>query len=135
MSTNWTVQDVLNGDCEMDQVGSAKPETPPEEPENIDKAAILDSLLENSVTHQTQEEFNKWAKVNPNAYNQALAKYNLDRRMKEKPTVLPKLETLTARDLETYSSADIKKMLLNSKGITTKDQAQDALDRAQGAGQ
>lgn len=111
----------------MDQVGSPKPIVPPpapapEQEKNIDRAAILDSLLENSLTSKTQDEFNAWAKTNPGVYHAMLAKYNLARSMKEAPKVLPDLDGLTDDDIATLSTVDLKRILLKAVGVTKKSQ-------------
>lgn len=127
----WTIEDVEKGLCTLDQVGSAKPIAPSTEDQgDIDKAAILDSLLENSLTAKTQAEFNAWAKANPGVYHPMLAKHNLARSMKEAPVKQPVLNKLTAQDMQSLSTADLKLILLADKGITTKDQVLGALRNA-----
>jgi hypothetical protein len=127
---NYQIDDVVAGRCTLEQVGTPKPEVILE-PSAKDQ--ILEDLVANSITPKTQAGFNKWAEQNPSLYYPMLAKHNLARLAKEQSPSLPKLEELSLADLNAYSSADIKRMLLNSVGITTKDQAQAALDRGRAA--
>lgn len=123
----WTSQDLVEGRCSLDEVGM--PITPDVEPRTgeLDKDAILDKLVENSVTPKTQAGFNKWAEANPHSYYPMLAKHNLARLAKEQIKSLPDIAVLTEAEIEAYSSNDVKRMLLKSVGVTTKQQADELL--------
>ena len=86
------------------------------------QAEIMAKLVEGSVTPQTQLDFNKWAAANPNAYFPLLAKHNLTRNLKESPKALPKLDEITDEQIATLSSAELKRVLLASVGVTKKSQ-------------
>ena len=117
---NYQIEDVVNGLCTMEQVGTPKPESPPLDAQT--QAEIMAKLVEGSVTSQTQLDFNKWAQANPHAYFPLLAKHNLTRNLKEQPKALPKLDDLTDEDISTLSTADLKRILLTSAGVTKKSQ-------------
>lgn len=127
---NYQIEDVIAGRCTIDQVGTPKPQAALD-PNTKDQ--ILEDLVANSITPKTQAGFNKWAESNPGLYYPMLAKYNLARLAKEEAPKLPDISTLTPENVKTYSSAELRVMLLNSAGIHTKDQAQDALDRGHAA--
>jgi len=120
MSTNWTVQDVLNGDCEMDQVGSAKHEVPSASPE--DPVGSISDQTEALLQRLGFEKFVKWAEANPGVIFPILAKQGVALMAKEQPKSLPDLDTLSPKDLEVYSSNDIKLMLLKSAGVSKKSE-------------
>ena len=144
---SWTEGDAQAGRCIAEEVGTSRlppfaallppadyrPPEPEPEPEieieeeiepisASDRAAILDGLLENSLTSKTQAEFNAWAKANAGVYHTMLAKHNLARSMKEAPKALPDLDDLSDEQIEGMSSSDLKRILLKHVGITKKSQ-------------
>ena len=124
---NYQIEDVVNGLCTMEQVGTPKPEAPPLDAQT--QAEIMAKLVEGSVTEQTQQDFNKWAQQNPNAYFPLLAKHNLTRNLKESPKALPKLDEITDEEIASLSSNELKRVVLNWAGLKTAGE----LNKARGS--
>ena len=127
-NAQWTIEDVRSGACSPSELGELKPLASQEEElshQPLDaqtQADIMAKLVEGSVTPKTQAEFNKWAQANPGSYFPLLAKHNLTRNLKEAPKVLPKLNDLNDEQIATLSSADLKRILLNSVEVKTTEQ-------------
>jgi hypothetical protein len=107
----WTADDLMAGLCGVMDVGAPKPPPPPPK-----QQISIDDLVEGSISHETQEEFNAWAKANPGVYFPMLAKHNLARDLKEPPKPKRNLEEYSLAELDAMSSNDIKRLLLRDKG-------------------
>lgn len=126
MTEQYTIKDVMEGLCTLDQVGSPKPvaeDSSSSTTEDFDMVALL-KAAHNHVGGE--RAFIEQAKRNPAALFNAMLKMGVAMAAKEAPPKLPDLQTLSPSDLEQYSSADLKKMFLASIGVETKSQA-DAL--------
>ena len=131
MSNIWTAEEALNGLCDLDDVGSPKPEAAIADAplDAATQADILDTLVENSVTPATQAKFNKWAEANPGSYFPLLAKHNLAKNMKEQSKAPPKLDVITDEQIATLSTAELKRIVLNWAKLTSAGD----LEKARGA--
>ena len=126
----WTTQDLLDGKCNMDQVGSPKPNAPP--PETQPPALDMVSLIEAAHHHiGGTEAFIASAKKNPELLFQAMLKMGVALAAKESEA-LPDPHQLTQAQLEELSTDTLKRILLAGEGITTKDQLQSAKDQVLG---
>lgn len=119
---HFTYDDYKNGHCDASQVGSAKQEVPSTSPE--EPVGSISDQTEALLQRLGFEKFAKWAEANPGVIFPILAKQGVALMAKEQPVRLPDLDTLSPKDLEVYSSNDIKLMLLKSVGVTKKSDLQ-----------
>lgn len=128
MNELWTAEDVVAGLCSVLDVGSAKPQVPdtssPTVAEDLDMAALI-KAAHNHLGGESA--FIEYAKKNPHVIYPAMLKMGVVQAAKLSPPALPDIAKLTAEDMEHYSTAEIKLMLLRAEGITTKDEADSAL--------
>ena len=116
---NYQIEDVVEGRCTMDQVGTPKPEDSSDTP-SLDLQSALQAAYKKMGS---EKAFVEWAKKNPNLVYPMIAKLGIAQVAKTSPPTLPNLEELTDEDIATLSSDDLKRIFLKGTlGITKKSE-------------
>lgn len=116
---NYQIEDVVEGRCTMDQVGTPKPEDSSDTP-SLDLQSALQAAYKKMGS---EKAFVEWAKKNPNLVYPMIAKLGIAQVAKTSPPALPNLEELTDEDIATLSSDDLKRIFLKGTlGITKKSE-------------
>ena len=115
----WTIEDVVNGHCTMDQVGSPKPGgLDTSTPKNME-APSTDWIKSAFQGMGGRKAFVDYCKANPATMWPLLLKGGLAQFLKDDP--LPKSVTeLTDAEIESMSTNDLKRVVLRHIGITRK---------------
>lgn len=119
MSTTWTVNDALQSLCSAEDIGQPKPSAP--------TSVNLKTATQSAVDRLGHDAIAREIAANPGVYLPMILKHGLVQLSKQEPEPVPDIETLSDVELEALSSADLKRILLHSAGIRTKDQVQSAL--------
>ena len=130
-SPKWTGHDAIQGLCDLDQVGSPKPQvlsTQLTSPPALDMVGLIEAAHHHIGG---TEAFIASAKKNPELLFQAMLKMGVALAAKESEA-LPDPHQLTQAQLEELSTDTLKRILLAGEGITTKDQLQSAKDQVLG---
>ncbi len=120
---NYQIEDVVEGRCTMDQVGTPKPEDSSDTP-SLDLQSALQAAYKKMGS---EKAFVEWAKKNPNLVYPMIAKLGIAQVAKTSPPTLPNLDDITDEQVATLSSNELKRILLNSVEIKTGKQLDDAL--------
>lgn len=115
---NYQIEDVVEGRCTMDQVGTPKP-LAPESSAPLDLQGALQSAY---IKMGSEKAFTDWAKKNPSLVYPMIAKLGIAQVAKESAPPLPDLEALTDEQIATMSSTDLKRCLLNYMEVKTGKQ-------------
>lgn len=136
----WTQEDAQAGRCMAEEIGTSRlpPRTPlvppddyvlPEIEEEVEDVAegegplnLVDALNAAHAHMGGRKSFLAWAAKNPQAVYPIMLKMGVAQVAKDEPSRLPDLDTLSPKDLDAYSSAELKLMLLKSVGITKKSE-------------
>ena len=102
---NYQIEDVVEGRCTMDQVGTPKPEDPSDTP-SLDLQSALQAAYKKMGS---EKAFVEWAKKNPNLVYPMIAKLGIAQVAKESAPPLPDLEALTDEQIASMSSNDLKR--------------------------
>lgn len=121
---NYQIEDVVEGRCTMDQVGTPKPESQ-ESSSPLDLQAALQSAY---IKMGSEKAFTEWAKKNPSLVYPMIAKLGIAQVAKTAPPSLPNIEDLTDEDIATMSTVDLKRIALKAVGITKKSELEKLKD-------
>lgn len=138
----WTQADAQAGRCMAEEIGTSRfppyaaliPPAdygPPEIEDEVEDAAesegplnLVDALNAAHAHMGGRKAFLAWAAKNPQAVYPIMLKMGVAQVAKDEPAKLPDLDTLSPADIATLSSADLKRILLKSAGVTKKSDLQ-----------
>ena len=124
MNQLWTANDAINGLCDFDDVGSAKPliqgtDSSSPTTEELNMAA----LIRDAFNHVGgTEQFKREAAKNPGELYRTMLKMGVAQVAKETPATLPDLDALSEEDMLSLPTATLKLILLKSVGVTRKSE-------------
>jgi hypothetical protein len=110
--TTWTTQDMLNGLCDVTQVGTEREEA------TDGGGGTLGTIEDYLAIHDAlggRQFLLEWAKANPaKFYDQLLKILEKTDAIKRAGEQTARLDALSAKDLEAMSSVEIKRLLVDS---------------------